>query len=69
MHNFVSVMCFKQINEEGEAMLPNIEYGVAPMAVSNSEEDMNDDDNIPILHQVLFEPSFVSLYSLLPEKC
>ena len=62
----LSTACFKQINEEEEAMLPSIEAGVAPVAMAEAQEDLNDDDTIPILHPVLFEPSLVSLSPLLP---
>ena len=65
----LSTACFKQINEEEEAMLPSIEAGVAPVAVAEAKDDLNDDDNIPILHQVLFEPSLVSLSPLLSGSC
>jgi hypothetical protein len=65
----LSTACFKQINEKEEAMLPSIEASVAPAAAAEAKEDSNDDDNIPILHQVLFEPSLVSLSPLLPGSC
>ena len=56
--------CCNQINEEEEAMLPAIEARAAPEALQGAQEEQGvdeDDDDVPILQQVLFEASLVRL--------
>ena len=54
--------CCLQISDEEEAMLPGIEAGVAHQAMKEGQEEQDfDDDDVPILQQVLFEATLVRL--------